>query len=764
MDKRKTLLPLMLGCVAAVLARADNLTDAEAGSLKVDKTVCCDDYEQEGARDGSPRLFKAPISNGLLVMTGQAEYRTTDSLDIGFPQRHFFTPEDGRRFFVSSYRLYSLAGGSATIVCQSALGAFTVKVAPSGPETLTVEKVDFGARRRTLELPASSLPADVALYARKDGGIAVVVTSLSDGSRRTISGDAAFFREEFANGFDTFLRLEAAEKGREATCVIDNRTIAEAKLSKTAAAPVPAVKPLAAFDPKAAGWKLAFEDEFEGAELDKAKWKCQPWSKHPEAAALDGEGHLAIKCDFKPGTSNLVSTSLWSVPTFRYGYFEARLKFTVNNGWWSAFWLYGSCNKNPSVDGSEIDIFEDYYTRSATPAGPHRPILDHNLHISTGDALKSWNYKSTLPGTLDEWYVIGCKWTPFEISYYVNGKLMSSKANHSPYESVTFDALNHSSICVPMHIVLSGCIMHSWGHRNTAGFTFPEYFKVDSVRVWEMPEDNLPRPEWKTPQTRVPVAEGETLAYSADVKASAPVVAAWLFDNGYPVASRTAPPWDFSVEFSKASYDATRYARPGRSGVTPSWDRLPHFFRIYARDAEGRVGVSEEYRYRVPETGTASTPWKGKAHVLPGKILPWQFDEGGRDVGHHSLGSKPRKNRLRSDTAFDCRPKTVMQLRSGEWMDYTVDVRTAGTYRVSLTYGTGNPVRNTVELSVDGVHRGTFDCPYPGKWDWSTQTAKPLEGLKMEKGRHVIRLLVTGYLSIGEIEWTLEDLTKGQDK
>ena len=756
MNGSKVFLSLGLGCLAAVFARADNLTEAEAESLKVVRTVVSDDYEQAGARDGAPRLFKAPISNGLLVMTGQAEYRADDTLEIFFPQRHFFTPKDGRLFFVSSMRLYALSGGAASLVCRASLGEFTVRVEPSGPESFTVEKTDMAARRRKLEFPASALPADLSLFARKDGGFAVILTSLADGSRRTIAGDAAFFREEFANGFDAFLRLEAAKKGTPVSLTVDNRTIAEARMSKETAAPVPAVSPDGTFDPDRAGWTRVFEDDFDGPSLDKAKWKTMPWAKHPDAAALDGEGHLAITCDFAPGTTNLVSTSLWSVPSFRYGYFEAKVKFTKNNGWWSAFWLYGSSNKNPMIDGSEIDIFEDYYTRSAKPEGPHRPILDHNLHVSTGDALKSWNYKSELPGTLDDWYVIGCKWTPFEISYYVNGRLVSSKANHSPYSSVTFDALNHAALSAPLHVVLSGCIMKSWGHRNTTGFTFPERFLVDSVRVWAMPEKGLPRPSWKTSQTRAAARAGERISYSADIASDKPVVAAWLFDNGYPVASRTEPPWDFEIPFDQSAYAQTRYGKPGRSGVVPPWDRLTHFFKVYARDADGRVGVTEEYRYRVPETEAVSTPWKGKAHAVPGTILPWQFDEGGREVGHHSLSAKPRKNRLRADTAFDCRPKTVMQLRTGEWMGYTVDVQTAGTYRVELNYGTGNDARNTVELVVDGLHRGTFDCPFPGKWDWSTRAARPLEDLALKKGRHAVKLVVTGYLSVGTLDFKLE--------
>jgi beta-glucanase (GH16 family) len=494
------------------------------------------------------------------------------------------------------------------------------------------------------------------------------------------------------------------------------------------------------------------------------KWWFAPWAKHPEKkVALDGEGHLTIKCDFIPGTTNLTAGGIWSAQGFRYGFFEAKVKFTKNSGWWAAFWLYGRSNTNPGVDGSEIDIFEDYYTRSATPAGPHRPILDHNLHVSVGRALQSWNYKSELPGTLDDWYVIGCKWTPFEISYYVNGQLMSSKANHSSYDSVTFDAKNHAALNAPLHILFSGCIMHGWGRRDTRGFTFPEYFKIDHVRVWEYPKDDpaLPKVAWRGAAAgeRVIVKEGEKVAFEAEIEPSAatksPIKEAYLFDCGHPVATRTAPPWRFEIPLTEEYYRTTRYMAPGRSGKSPPWDRITHCFRVYVRDEAGKIASTDEVRYRIPAAGAgaAGTPWKGKAHAVPGTILPWQFDEGGREVGHHSLTAAPRtKGRLlRKDTAFDCRKATVMQLKTGEWMNYTVNVATGGTYRATLSFGTGNKFPNKVLLIVDGMNCGEFDCPWPGKWNWAARKAPPIEGLKLDAGQHTITLAPIGYLSVGTL-------------
>jgi len=748
---------IVLAAVVAVSSWklcADVVKESEVQGFRIRSYGFKDDYERETTRPGNPEIVRTPISKGLLELSGKGVYRITNRLDVAFTEMHYFTPKNGAESFAFGARVDEVKDGSVAFVCKSSLGEFTLTLSPRPDGGLGLETRDFGVRPRRLGIPESALPADIVLYGRKDGGFAVAMTSLADNSRQVLTGDAAFFRENFAVGFDVALRLE------KTSFTLDNLFIGFAESMLSEGRPRPAVRPVETFDPEQAGWKQVFSDDFDGEKLDPGKWMVPPWYGFPQAAALDGQGHLAITCDFKPGTNTLCSTSVWSVPTFRYGYFEAKVKFTRNSGWWSAFWLYGLSNVNPTLCGSEIDIFEDYYTRSAKPEGPHLPILDHNLHVFTGKTLKSWNYRSELPGTLDDWYRIGCKWTPFEITYYVNGKQMSSRANHSPYESVTFDGLNHAAVAAPLHVLLSGCINGGWGHCDTRGFKFPEQYLIDSVRVWAYPMEESPGVDWVTPQKQALVKDGEKLAFEAKIRPSAksasPIIRAWLFDNGYPVAVAEKPPWRFEIEHSKTFYDSTRYMSTGRQGEPPKWDSLAHFYRVYAQDAAGAVGHTEDYRSRLPVGDEAPSPWKGVRQTLPGELAPSHFDEGGRGIGHHSLSATTnRQNRLRKDTAFKCYPKSVAQLKSGEWLNYSVDVQTGGLYRVGLDYASGSDTPNAVELIVDGESRGRFGCPWSGRISWDTLKAKPLEGVRLTQGPHEVRLLVVGYLSVCNLTFEL---------
>ena len=76
------------------------------------------------------------------------------------------------------------------------------------------------------------------------------------------------------------------------------------------------------------------------------------------------------------------------------------------------------------------------------------------------------------------------KGTSFEISYYVNGKLLSSKAAHSLHDSVTFDAYHHAYGLVPLHAIVSGQLMgKKWLASDIEGMEFPEEYVLDHVRV-----------------------------------------------------------------------------------------------------------------------------------------------------------------------------------------------------------------------------------------------------------------------------------------
>ena len=216
--------------------------------------------------------------------------------------------------------------------------------------------------------------------------------------------------------------------------------------------------------------------------------------------------------------------------------------------------------------------------------------------------MKSRNYNSTLPGSLDDFYVIGCKWTPYEVTIYLNGKAISSKSDHSPYDTVTFDAFRHGACNVPLHVIVSGQIMtKSWRCHDFTGFKIPETYEVDYVRVYGCPD----AAEGMRPQVsattsfggRMAMPSGGTLTLKADVRPAArtgsPIRAVHLFDDGYHLATCRQPPYEFKVPFTYGTPDE------GNHGVLIACDddivgRLklhPHEYPDWRATTKGEVTV-----------------------------------------------------------------------------------------------------------------------------------------------------------------------------
>src|SRR3989339_617841 len=129
-------------------------------------------------------------------------------------------------------------------------------------------------------------------------------------------------------------------------------------------------------------WKLLFSDEFNGSKLDESKWTRS--RNHGEAfcwngakgiycedhADVDGRGNFVIKVTRDENGTYRFNHGIQTKGHFQrtYGFFETRVKFSREPGWWGAVWLYGvEVGPNPFKMGQEIDIFEDFMKPKKKP-------------------------------------------------------------------------------------------------------------------------------------------------------------------------------------------------------------------------------------------------------------------------------------------------------------------------------------------------------------------------------------------------------------
>ena len=171
------------------------------------------------------------------------------------------------------------------------------------------------------------------------------------------------------------------------------------------------------------GWKLVWNDEFDGVTIDTAKWELPDvkrrdhwWS--PQCAFLDHHGHLVLRTEERDGKFFSPCVRTRGKYEKAFGYFATRCKLPTQPGHWTAFWLYNPCvNKvgDEGRDGTEIDIFE----------WPWRDgRVQHTLHWDGyGPAHKSAGHVSKPEHILDgDFHEFGLWWSPEEYVFYVDGR------------------------------------------------------------------------------------------------------------------------------------------------------------------------------------------------------------------------------------------------------------------------------------------------------------------------------------------------------
>ncbi|MEA2699616.1 MAG: hypothetical protein QOI66_3887, partial [Myxococcales bacterium] len=158
--------------------------------------------------------------------------------------------------------------------------------------------------------------------------------------------------------------------------------------------------------------------------------------------------------------------------------------------------------------------------------------------------------------------------------------------------------------------------------------------------------------------------------------------------------------------------------------------------KVYVASFSNRVSVYG------PRMAPPSTPFSGTPINLPGTIEAENFDNGGEGVAYHdadtgNTGGAYRMTDVDLQTASEGNVN-VGWIVAGEWLKYTVNVATAGTYDLSCRVAS-QPGGGSLRVEVDGVDAtGTIAVGATGGWaNWATVTKT---GVNLPAGRHVLRV------------------------
>lgn len=255
--------------------------------------------------------------------------------------------------------------------------------------------------------------------------------------------------------------------------------------------------------PSIAGWQLVWNDEFDGAagtRLDPAKWQFdtggegwgnnewQYYTDHPENAALDGNGSLAIsaleltdrstsRLNCWYGPCRFTSARLLTLDRFEftYGRVEARLRLPYGQGMWPAFWLLGVDIPEKDWPGcGEIDIMENI---GKEPGNVYGTV--HGPGYSGGNGIGQTYTLTGRQRFADDFHVFAVEWEVDEIRWFVDGE------NYFTLRKTSFAAGKPWVFDRPFFIILNVAVGGNWPGYPDETTTFPQQMLVDYVRVYQ---------------------------------------------------------------------------------------------------------------------------------------------------------------------------------------------------------------------------------------------------------------------------------------
>jgi hypothetical protein len=249
--------------------------------------------------------------------------------------------------------------------------------------------------------------------------------------------------------------------------------------------------PLLAAPPnQAARYRLIFADEFDtldlGTSIDRSsaqphKWYEGVWFSHGHAprerfSIADSALSLVWKRG-QPQPDSSISTFTRDNPHYhawRYGYFEARMKWQPGAGAWPAFWLipvHAAMNGEAPQEAGEIDIFEGQGTEPHTFFGTlHR--WKGSLELDS----TSRHNRFPLPPQADfaRYHTYGLLWAPGRVTWYFDDIALHSEP--------TYPIFDRQDYCLILSMQ-AGSDWKSGDLRAVAGQSLQ--LTVDWVRVWQ---------------------------------------------------------------------------------------------------------------------------------------------------------------------------------------------------------------------------------------------------------------------------------------
>jgi hypothetical protein len=161
----------------------------------------------------------------------------------------------------------------------------------------------------------------------------------------------------------------------------------------------------------------------------------------------------------------------------------------------------------------------------------------------------------------------------------------------------------------------------------------------------------------------------------------------------------------------------------------------------------------------------------GEPTSIPGTIEVENFDLGGNQVSFYDKDTENKGNAYRKNAVdvvgldcaeiaegvfvkgTDCAHYALGYTEAGEWLEYTVNVESENVYTIEARVASGGDNSSFRLFLDDEPIADTIKAENTGDWDtYKTISAKTI---KLSKGEHILKLLITGsYVNIDNLKFT----------
>ncbi|MFT4603893.1 MAG: beta-glucanase (GH16 family) [Rhodothermales bacterium] len=246
--------------------------------------------------------------------------------------------------------------------------------------------------------------------------------------------------------------------------------------------------------PEPDGFRLVWNDEFEGFEVNTANWthwitgnphnnELQYYtSRKLNSTVENGILHLVAHEGEYTGPDGTRQYSSARINTkgkvdFKYGRVDVRAQMPIGQGIWPAIWMLPTDNEYGGWPNSgEIDIMEYLGHKPSTVHG----TLHHTRSDSPSHDYAGSSYQLPSGTFADGFHEFSIEWDESEMRWYVDGVQYRVARNW-----VTFGHDFPAPFDQRFHLLLNLAVGGDWPGSPDQSTVFPQIMKVDYVRVYE---------------------------------------------------------------------------------------------------------------------------------------------------------------------------------------------------------------------------------------------------------------------------------------